>query len=82
MEKPLIQYLKSDIGSLLFTSIINNVAKGVIRMKFIDLLKSHKIYPVYAAVVLYTLTFSLAAVIAPSTANAAENTQGIHQAEK
>lgn len=47
-----------------------------------ELLKSPQLFVVYATTILYTITFYLAAVIAPSTDNAAWSLQGINQVAK
>lgn len=47
-----------------------------------ELLKSPQLFVVYAITILYTITFYLAAVIAPSTDNAAWGLQGINQVAK
>ena len=47
-----------------------------------ELLKSPQLFVVYAITILYTITFYLAAVVAPSTDNAVWGLQGIHQVAK
>jgi len=47
-----------------------------------ELLKSPQLFVVYATTILYTITFYLAAVIAPSTDNAVWGLQGINQIVK
>lgn len=47
-----------------------------------ELLKSPQFFVVYATTILYTITFYLAAVIAPSTDNAVWGLQGINQIVK
>ena len=47
-----------------------------------ELLKSPQLFVVYAITILYTITFSLAAVTAPSTDNAVWSLQGTHQVAK
>lgn len=47
-----------------------------------ELLKSPQLFVVYAITILYTITFYLAAVIAPSTDNATWGLQGINQVAK
>jgi len=47
-----------------------------------ELLKSPQLFVVYATTILYTITFYLAAVIAPSTDNAVWGLQRINQVAK
>lgn len=47
-----------------------------------ELLKSPQLFVVYAITILYTITFYLAAVIAPSNDNAVWGLQGINQVAK
>ncbi|WP_297323919.1 hypothetical protein [Nitrosomonas sp.] len=47
-----------------------------------ELFKSPQLFVVYAITILYTITFYLAAVIAPSTDNAVWGLQGINQVAK
>ena len=47
-----------------------------------ELLKSPQLFIVYATTILYTITFYLAAVIAPSTDKAVWGLQGINQIVK
>jgi hypothetical protein len=47
-----------------------------------ELLKSPQLFVVYAITILYTITFYLAAVIAPSTDNATWGLQSINQVAK
>ena len=48
-------------------------------MNIKNLFKSNKLSVIGAAVVFYTLTFSLAGVLAPSTANAVDNPSSTYQ---
>lgn len=48
-------------------------------MEIRDLLKSPQLFVVYAITLLYTITFSLAAMIALSNDNASWHPAGIHQ---
>lgn len=47
-----------------------------------ELLKAPQLFVVYAIAILYTITFYLAAVVAPSTDNAVWGLQGINQVAK
>ncbi len=47
-----------------------------------ELLKAPQLFVVYAITILYTITFYLAAVIAPSNDNAVWGLQGINQIVK
>ncbi len=51
-------------------------------MEIKELLKSPQLFVVYAIAILYTITFYLAAVVAPSTDNAVWYLQGINQVAK
>ncbi len=51
-------------------------------MEIKELIQAPQLFIVYAITILYTITFSLAAVVTQPIANVAESPQGIHQTAK